>query len=1270
MSTNIGPMNSAADLSPAVASYLRRFAIAERRLALLRALGNALAVFLAWAAICCGIDRLLQLSQAIRLLLLGCGVILGAAIVARAVWRAGGRVDWVDIAAQIERRDPRFSQSLLTVVSQLTGDRSSRGSEEILYHVLRDVEQHVASKADRRLAFDRRLVTPWLVGIVLIASALGLAREPQLGVGQLARRFFSPDSDTPPVTTTQITVSPGDRDIVQSEPLRIEARVQRLGGDPVFLFLNTQGDWYRVAMNSTDGASFDYSLASVDRDVRYYVAAGDAVTRSYLARVLRRPSVSQFQIHYVFPQYVRKPPMTVTNNDGLIEAPIDSQVTLNILCSDPLQSALLTIGSEKILMSRTGNDAERRATFSVKKETGYAIDLISAREVAGSGPPGMRIHPLADQPPLARLFEAGQELRLTPRDTATLTYEAADDYALTALRLRVQIDGAQPVNRPIPVLGSGRGQQGSVELDLGTFPVKIGDVARVCLTAEDSAGQTTISEPLKIDISTRPVDLDTRQRVSDLDAAVEFAKTLADDLEAARSGIGEARGVGDKQSSGFVAASARANLSLANASESATLLRQCLCRTILHSRDARLSVALADWSDAAESLSQASDDLFRQRGDPDAGSQPTDPTLQHAIDQSHRLGDDLTVAWQAQLAAALLTERDDARAMKQLVSTPQSGAELRELNIESRANVDQQLQSKIDAGRELIAAANPIDYASAARSWADDLARGGRVSPGLDRRLSAAAEAEAVRPDADLQRARDLQLASRAAAAISSSLADRLPEASLAAPRVSAFADVLSALQQEWGLRSQPAGAHSADEMESISVHAGTARRQLLSWAPDSDSAALAAAPMNRAARDTGPTSPRKDAEDLALQASAAAAAKDYERAAHLDEALNHRLNETTPIPESPAREPDQEVQAGQERVAASMAAARAIDGIGQTQDAVVQRTRGAVTESAGDLAGRERNVADAIAAFVTQRSDSSELNSREQVAAAFLGVQEQLAAVPQKLADVLDAGTAQRTAARAASGAEAAESRLGKTASDGERGMAHRAAIEAANDAGEALDRLESALAGIDPAQAAAWAGVLGPYAPESSSAVDLIRTQLAAALTDLQQAMHGNDEAAINRAASTVRSSIEAVQKELAAAQDALTERDPLVAAKSFAGAAADSLAQSPPDVNGAIEQQVRATGALARAWDQSIHDAAAHRLAIVPSLQPVYGPTAPGAAMRWNGGSANAPGEWAKLQPYEPESLSFPTHDSDPAGYEEPLRIYFQALGKAQAAHGRGQ
>jgi hypothetical protein len=1272
--TNIaGSIDSVADAAPLVASYLRRFDQLAKRRAFWRAAGFALLYVLIWIAICCAIDRLRNLPAGTRFWLLVSGMVLAAVNVSRAAWSAGRESNWVEVAARIEDGDPRFEQSLLTVVSQFAGDPAARGSDQILYHLQREVELRLSSTPQRAAVRTAGAIAPWLCCLGLLAAAWGLRGVPRLGVGQLVERLILPYAGIGPVTTTQLAVWPGDRDVVQSQPLQIDATVDHLIGDSVFLNLNTQGDWYRVVMDSSDGAHFRYLVSSIDRDVRYFVVAGDAQSPTFLARVLRRPSVSQFRVSYEYPEYVRRAPANLTNTDGLIEAPAETRVTLTAVCTENLQSALLSIGDEKILMSRTSDPASRTATFVVTKDARCALDLISERDVAGSGPPGMRIHPLVNQPPIARLFQAGQELRLTPRDQVSLTYQAGDDYALNSLALRVRINNAPPVDLPIALLGNHRGQKGIVRLDLAQLPLKLGDKATVCTVAQDSAGQTSTSGALQIDISARPVDLDTEQRVTELQAAGALATKLIADLDAARQAIAQTDAGPDKQSSAFAAASAQANLSLANASESATLLRQCLCRTILHTRTSAQCVALCQWSDSAQMLAQTADQLFQLRGDTEGTSQPLDPQLQRSLDRAHFLADVVTKAWEAQLAAVLLAEREDLAAAKQKPSSPAIDAGLKALKIDASAmDVTSRLQSMIDAGKTLSQGAHLVDYSAAARLWADDLARGSHANPGLNRRLAAAAEAEAVRPDADLQRARDLQIASRAAATIASSFAEKEPEESTAAASATAFASALSALQQESVLRGQPAGTVPRGELKAAMIAAATARGQLISWAPEPGLPGPSVGSAGAATPQTSPAVVKRDAEDLALQASAASAERDYDRAARLDDVLNHHLKESSPIPGSVPRDPDEQLDVVQQRVAASMSEARTLDGIGQTLNAVVKRTRDAEHSQSDDLASRQREVADQIGEVVTQMEDTgdsnaSEPNSRERAAAAFLAVQEQIAAMPQALSDAQSAAAAARSARERVERAQAAEARLKGRVSDEDRGMAHRATAEAISESDEATDRLEASMTSLNSARAASWADELGVYAPESTSACDGIQTQLVAALTDFDRAVHGADAQAIDRMAGGVRAAVESVERELAGAQDALTERDPLVAAGSFAGAAADSLAQSPPDVNGALEQQVRATGALARAWDQSIHDAAAQRLSIVPSLQPVFGPATPGKSMPW-ADSANG-GGWGHLQSQEAESVNFTGHDSDPAGYEEPLRIYFQALGKAQDAHAQG-
>src|SRR6185312_6177757 len=116
-----------------------------------------------------------------------------------------------------------------------------------------------------------------------------------------------------------------------------------------------------------------------------------------------------------------------------------------------------------------------------------------------------------------------------------------------------------------------------------------------------------------------------------------------------------------------------------------------------------------------------------------------------------------------------------------------------------------------------------------------------------------------------------------------------------------------------------------------------------------------------------------------------------------------------------------------------------------------------------------------------------------------------------------------------------------------------------------------------------------LEPFAPETDAARAVILSQLEPALETLETAVQGGDAGFVDRSATDVRRAVEACQRELASAQDALVQRDPLVAAKWYARAAANSLERMPPDLGSARAHQASASAAIWRAWDQSIHRAA---------------------------------------------------------------------------------
>ena len=1258
-------MSAVSTLPPTIRTYLREFVLRARAIALVRASAMALAGFTAWLVVCCVIDRYFQLHWALRLAALIAGGGAALVMLLPRLLALARPANLVSAAAAVERQNPRFGQRLLTVTSRLLGAADYRGSDEILIRLAREVGDQVAAERTGHLVRLRGVAGPLAACMLLALLCVALARAPSLRFARLAARFVDPLADIPPVTTTTLDVTPGDCDVTQSQPLTLLVRAERLGDSPVTLFLNGDDhDWTRLAMSPAGNGRFEFNVASVDRDLRYYVTAGDARSRDYTIRVLRAPAISQFRISYEYPAYTRLSSATVTNGDGHIEAPAGTRVRLEITATEPLQSALLRLGEQRILMERGRDPSTRQANLLVRSDQKYVIDLISARDVTGSGPPGMSIQAVPDLPPQIRLARGGDSIRISPREIVPVWYEALDDYGIKSLQMQAQLNEQPAVSLPVALWGDPRRQQDKFDLDLATLPLTIGDVVQLTAIATDTAGQATRSLPLRIIISPRSIDLDQWERIGELRTAAQLCRSLLAQFEEAAKARAGADATGDHSSSDFQSAESRADRALSAASQTATLLRQSLLRATTHSHGPELSTALAAWVDAAEVESAAADDAFRLGGAPGGLPAAQRQRLGAALEQIRAVQPQIAAAAQGEQADAVLADYQNLQGARKR-PVPQDeptrrrlretlermrqdiAAEASQIGLDANSgDLENQLRARLAAERDAIASTRAVDFAAEAPHWAEQVHKDRQQRLGFEARLSAAAQAEALRPDADLAHARDLELASRAVAAlVSSARGGRLPSQK-------AFDALVSDLSRLPHAHRADSGKSPAPDPQELA-----ARSDLRRLADEPTAIATRSALL--AAEDR-----QKDAESLALQASAASAERQYGEALKLDQAMVRRLEQssrqdTLPAASVPAVAADR-LSHQEQRVQQDMATARTIDDLGRRQDALA-------ASGPAPAADQQRDVADQIAGIAQGHSSASALisdsagNGRDRAASEVLAAQDQLSAMPQALAGAEAAAAGRREAAmRAGMAADEA-----KSSPPGQRAAADRAVAAADQNAQDAATRLNVALEAVSPRTAQAMAERLEPFAPETDAARASLMAQLSPALDALRTALRGDDVGAADRRADDARRAMEACQRDLAVAQDLLVRRDPLVAAKWYAKAAAESLSMVPPDVGHARSHQVNASMALSRAWDQSIHKAASERLASLQSLWSVLNPppAVPAGQSPQQASPFVAAREWGRMRPQDGPDMNTSMHEADPPGFEASLKLYFEALGKAQ-------
>jgi hypothetical protein len=886
---------------------------------MLRGLGWACALFVGLLLTGALVDRIVPMPRTVRAAWLAMTATLSLLPLVRPLLRLWHAVDWVAAAATVERRDPRFGQRLLTLVSRMTGRTEHRGSTEFLDELAFGLERDAGDKHPARLLPLSAIATPWLLLALLAVFVLALLQSADLKLPQLGRRMLLPWVATPAATTTQVTVTPGDMNVPQGASAKIDATISRLRGSAVWLNFAEGNDeeWQRVAMSLADDATapssspgtepalsrYSYTIPSVDRDVRYFVSAGDATSSSYELRVLRRPAIAEFRFAFTFPGYAGKPPATMNNRDGRIEVPTGTEVQLTIVCTEPLQSALLTVSGEKQLMSPVAGDADgrlRQGHFTVSGNGRYDIDLITTRQQTGTAPATAEIRAIPDRSPTVRISGAKNIVRLGPGDVLPLGLEVSDDFGIDTLTCKVT-SSAGPVEFPVwpRVAGAGgsafdfvhgdrRRLDGLFELDLALLSLVPGDVASVTLVARDSGNHSKESDPLTLLVTRGTASPLIYEHAAELRAASKWAAGAADDLEQALKALGEPTGTEPAgNASARSAAALRSGRNLRSAADGLALVRRALMRALARSPSAELNGALEAWIDQAATAARIAE-LLSRNGAPD--SRPGDPKrpataptvsnsaaipiadqrrgCQQALDQAHQLRDVLKTVANAATATTVLADLQNLADAEQRRNGQQVQPIRKDISdackamgLSDRNGDPAKLKELQDRGRSAARAQSKLDLRSAIAQWAESPEQIAFPPPMVGERLLTQARAHAERPDSDVQFAADLNLSGIAAIEIAATgNGDALHD----------FSNAFKILSIEHQSR-RPDPASVAVRLV-LAPPAEAARSRMREW----DAGKAPSTPSLRAGR----------IEAIALSAAAATARHDYVKAAAFDSQL------------------------------------------------------------------------------------------------------------------------------------------------------------------------------------------------------------------------------------------------------------------------------------------------------------------------------------------------------------------------------------------------
>ena len=340
------------------------------------------------------------------------------------------RLDLRRMAAILDQRHPEQEERLSTLVELSESDAAKAGFSASLFALVCDLAENDVAKLDLRREFP--VFGAWrrfgLFALMALALGVGSAVSPNL-VGLLFVRAVAPWADIGNLFSDEIAVKPGDITILSGSVIRIEATAD--SPRSIRISRKRPHGWSDETVEEMAGGVYETTADLNEREWRYRVTAGHAVTRYYYVRVSQMPRYDLFTATVDYPAYTRMKPLVLTNTAvTAITAIQGSRVKFDVKVSDPGTLVDFRIGKEPLL----------EHTMVSNKTVNWSLDLVNRdgfRAEKGS-------HPLTsfiDQPPTVVIEKPTGTLRLPPHAKIPVEITANDDIAITSAYFRVSIDG-------------------------------------------------------------------------------------------------------------------------------------------------------------------------------------------------------------------------------------------------------------------------------------------------------------------------------------------------------------------------------------------------------------------------------------------------------------------------------------------------------------------------------------------------------------------------------------------------------------------------------------------------------------------------------------------------------------------------------------------------------------------------------------------------------------------------------------------------------------
>jgi hypothetical protein len=368
-------------------------------------------------------------------------------------------------ARRLETIYPELGSDLINLV-QLSRDEAVASQllkEYALLQAASNAEAVALEAAPRRLSLRQRFrccmhsridLACAVALLVLLALGGGVFHWSIAAWPNAVYRIFHPGQFVPAIGAAVIArVTPGRAETLSGDSLVVTAALENPDKTPFvgeLVAIDASGAEARFPLTAAvDFDEYTFTFPKVSGPFGYRLEIGGTQTPIYSVDVFDRPEVRGITATYRYPAYTGLGEQTVELTGGSLEAPQFTTAELAIATTAPVKSATLVVNGKEQSARPVVGQPKVRGELVLLENGFYTVHLTDDRGNANADPPRSPIKVLIDAPPVVQLAKPGPEITAAPGETIAVEVHAGDDFGLSRIELRSQLEGADGSETPV-----------------------------------------------------------------------------------------------------------------------------------------------------------------------------------------------------------------------------------------------------------------------------------------------------------------------------------------------------------------------------------------------------------------------------------------------------------------------------------------------------------------------------------------------------------------------------------------------------------------------------------------------------------------------------------------------------------------------------------------------------------------------------------------------------------------------------------------------------